>query len=128
LKPIYKYSLILLGINILIGVGGNLFMTYIQTTVSLTSILLLTLFFSLIAVITIIIFLRGQSKDPESQTLHSFVAIGLKFLLEIFLAFVWFIVAKKTSVASVLIFFVLYLTLSLFSISIILKTLKNRSL
>lgn len=103
-------------------------MTYIQTTVSLTSILLLTLFFSLIAVITIIIFLRGQSKDPESQTLHSFVAIGLKFLLEIFLAFVWFIVAKKTSVASVLIFFVLYLTLSLFSISIILKTLKNRSL
>jgi hypothetical protein len=44
------------------------------------------------------------------------------------LAFIWFIVAKKTSLPSVLIFFVLYLTLTLYSIWVILKTLKNKSL
>jgi len=84
--------------------------------------------FSLITLITLIIFLRGQKKEPESQTLHSLVAISLKFLLELVLVLIWFIVAKKTSLPSVLIFFVIYLTLTLFSIWVILKTLKNKSL
>jgi hypothetical protein len=56
------------------------------------------------------------------------VAISLKFLLEMILALVWFIVAKKTALPSVLIFFVLYLALTLFTVLIILKTLKNRAL
>jgi hypothetical protein len=60
--------------------------------------------------------------------LHSLVSISLKFLLEMLLALVWFIVAKKTSLTSVFIFFVIYLTLTLFSLSIILKTLKNKAL
>jgi len=128
LKPLYKYILILLLLNIIIGGTGYLLVTYLDTAFTLINILFLSFLFSVIAIITIIIFLRGQSKDPESQTLHSFVAIGLKFLLEMFLALVWFILAKKTSLHSVLIFFVLYLTLTLFSVSIILKTLKSRSL
>jgi hypothetical protein len=44
------------------------------------------------------------------------------------IALIWFFVAKKTSLQSVLIFFVLYLALTLFSVLIILKTLKNKSL
>jgi hypothetical protein len=44
------------------------------------------------------------------------------------MALVWFIVAKKTSLTSVFIFFVIYLTLTLFSIFVILKTLNNRPL
>jgi len=115
-------------LNILIGGAGYLVVNCFDVTLTLINILFLTFLFSVIAIVTIFIFLRGQGKDPESQTLHSFVAIGLKFLLEMFLALVWFILAKKNSLPSVLIFFVLYLTLTLFSVSIILKTLKNRSL
>jgi Ca2+/Na+ antiporter len=84
--------------------------------------------FSVITLITLVIFLRGQTKEPESQTLHSLVAISLKFLLELVLVLIWFIVAKKTSLPSVLIFFVLYLTFTLFSIWVILRTLKGKSL
>jgi len=91
-------------------------------------IVLLSLVFSIIALITLVIFLKGQTKDPESQTLYSLVAIGLKFLLEMVLALIWFIVSKKTSLPSVFIFFVIYLTLTLFSVGVILKTLKNRVL
>jgi hypothetical protein len=91
-------------------------------------IAILSLSFSIIAFITLVIFLRGQTKGPDSQTLHTLVAVSLKFLLELPIALIWFIVAKKTSLASVLIFFVLYLTFTLFSIWIILKTLKNKSL
>ncbi len=112
----------------LIAGAGYLFVTNVESELSFPGILLLTFLFSIIAVLTIIIFLRGQTKEPESQTLHSFFAMGLKFLLEMVLALIWFIVAKNNSLSDVLIFFVLYLTLTLFSVLIILKTLKNRSL
>jgi hypothetical protein len=91
-------------------------------------IIILSPAFSIIVLITLVIFLRGQTKEPDSQTMHSLVAIGMKFLLELLLALIWFIVSKKTSLPSVLIFFVLYLTFTLFSIWFILKTLKNKAL
>ena len=84
--------------------------------------------FSAIALITISIFLKGQTKEPDSQTLHSLVALSLKFLLELIFLLLWFIVAKKSSLTHVLIFFVLYLALTLFTIYIIVKTLKNKAL
>ena len=128
MKPLHKYILLLLFLNILListGYflisGGCLNLSFIDTTI-------LSTLFSIIALITLVIFLRGQSKEPDSQTLHSLVSVSLKFLLELVLAIVWFIVAKKTSLLSILLFFVLYLTFTLFSVWIILKTLKNKSL
>jgi len=56
------------------------------------------------------------------------VAVSIKLPLEMVLALIWFFVAKKTFASSVLLFFVLYLALSLYSIYFILKTLKSRSL
>jgi hypothetical protein len=44
------------------------------------------------------------------------------------LALLWFIIFKKTSLASVFVFFVIYLTLTLFTLFVILKVLRNRSL
>ena len=84
--------------------------------------------FSVIAIVTILIFLKGQKKEPDSQTFYTLVAISLKFLLELILALLWFFNFKKNSFEAVLIFFVLYLALSLFSIWMILKTLKNKAL
>ena len=114
--------------NVLITGTGFLLVSFTELNLLFSDIALLAIFFSLIAAITLIIFFRGQAKEPESQTMHSLFSVGLKFLLEMILALVWFIVAKKTSLTSVLIFFVLYLTLTLFSVLIILKTLKNKSL
>jgi len=84
--------------------------------------------FSLISVITLIIYFRGETKEADRQTLHILVAVSLKFLLEIIFALVWFIVVKKTTLPSVLMFFVLYLTLTLFSLGVMLITLKNKAL
>ena len=128
MKPLYKYILLLLILNVFIAGSAYFLVTIHIITLLFTDILILSLFFSIIAIITLIIFLRGQTKDPESQTLHSLVSVSLKFLLELVLALVWFIVAKKTSLDSVFAFFVIYLTLTLFSVLIILKTLKNKAL
>ena len=93
-----------------------------------SQLLTLTSCFSVITLISLIIFNRGISRDSRSQTFHSFVSISLKFLLELFLALIWFIVIKKTETESVLMFFVLYLSFSFILIFLILKTLKTKSL
>jgi len=115
-------------LNIFVSGAGYLIFIFSGIKLSFVDIPLLSLLFSIIALVTIVIFLKGQTREPESQTLFTFVSVGLKFLLELLLALVWFIFAKKTSLPSVIIFFVLYLTLTLFSLQTIIKTLRNRTL
>jgi ABC-type Fe3+-siderophore transport system permease subunit len=107
---------------------GYLFVSLLSPKISLIDVVFLSTVFSFIAFIILFIFFKGQSKEPDSQTLHILVAVSLKFLLEIVFALIWFIVAKKNSLPSVLMFFVLYLTLSLFTIWVLVKTLKNKAL
>ena len=87
--------------------AGYLVNYFIHVDLDLSDIGILTVLFSFISLITIIVFLRGQAKEPDSQALHSLVSISLKFLMEMVLALIWFVIAKKTSLSSVLMFFVL---------------------
>lgn len=128
MKPLLKYIFLLFILNLLILGSGYVLIIKENTGIIFTDIIILSLMFSVISLITLFIFLRGQTKAPDSQTLHSLFAVSLKFLLEMVLALIWFIVTKKTSLQSVFVFFVLYLTLTLFSVWVILKTLKNKSL
>ncbi len=128
MKQIFRYIIRLLLLNIFVSGAGYLIFIFSGIKLSFVDIPLLSLLFSIIALVTIVIFLKGQTREPESQTLFTFVSVGLKFLLELLLALVWFIFAKKTSLPSVIIFFVLYLTLTLFSLQTIIKTLRNRTL
>jgi hypothetical protein len=87
---------------------------------------LLTLSFCITAAISLIIFLAGRNKEKKSQGFFTLVSVTLKFLMELIIALIWFLIAKKTSILSVLLFFVLYLSFTTFSIIIILNTLKNK--
>jgi hypothetical protein len=115
-------------INVLIIAGGCILVSLAEMQVRFGDIIVLSLAFSIISLVTITIFRRGQSRDPEAQTMHTLFSIGLKFLLDLVLALLYFIVAKKNSLQYVFIFFVLYLTLTLFSVIYILKTLKSKPL
>ena len=128
LKQPFGYILFLILLNILLLGTGFLLRSILYINLPLREIVTLSIPFSVISVITLIIFFRGQTRKPDSQTFHTLVAISLKFLLDMVLALGWFFVAKKTSLISVFIFFVIYLTLTVFSIFVILKTLKHRSL
>ena len=128
MKPIFKNIVILLVFNALLLLAGFVITTFVKVDIHFYDTPVVSIVFSAIAIITISIFFKGQTREPESQTLHSLVALSLKFLLELIFALLWFFVAKKTSLESVLIFFVLYLALSLFSITVIVKTLKNKAL
>jgi hypothetical protein len=127
-KPIIKHSILLLLIWILTiaaaYVVNNLFIIGFRTMEAAIAASV----FALITFISMAIFFRGQTKEPESKIMHSLVAVGLKFLIELFFVFFWFFVFKKTSFSSVILFFVLYLTFTLFLIFTILKALKQRQL
>jgi hypothetical protein len=123
-KPILQ----LIVFYFLILLAGFVFASFINEEFSFIDILIEATVFSAISFITLIIFFKGQNKQPDSQTLHVLVAISLKFLLEMVFALVWLIVVKKSSLPSVLMFFVLYLTLTLFTVLVIIKTLKNKAL
>ena len=128
MKSLLRNFLPLLFFSLVVLSAGFLFLTVLQEKLFLTDYVILTAVFSLITLISVIIFRRGESREPRSQTMHTFVSLSLKFLLELVLTLIWFILAKKTSSGSVLMFFVLYLAFSLFLILYILKTLKNKSL
>lgn len=128
MKRFLNYILILLFLNILLVLTGYLLVKIVKLDLDPGSIAILSLLFSVIGIATFAVFMKGQSKSLRSQTFHSLVALSLKFLLEIGLALIWFIVAKKNSLQSLLSFFVIYLTLTLYLIYTISKTLKHRSL
>ena len=100
----------------------------IKITVYFPDLARLTIIFTLISIVSAYVFFRGQLKEPQSQTMHTLVSLSIKFLLELTLALLWFLVAKKTSSQSVLMFFVLYLTFSLLVFFTILSALKNKAL
>lgn len=128
MKIALKYSLVLLFLFLILAGTGILLDSIIKIDIKPVDIVCLSLSFLIISILALIVFFKGQTKEVKSQPLFTLGAITLKFLLELVTALVWFIAAKKTSISYILLFFVLYLTFSIFSIWVILNTLKNKSL
>ena len=107
---------------------GSLTLLLIGAEQYLSDILILSSVFTVIIIICIVIFINGQSKTPQTGFWYTFISIGIKLLLEMILAVLWFVVAKKNHIEFVLIFFVLYLAFTIFLILTILKTLNKKLL
>jgi Na+/glutamate symporter len=127
LKTVRKYLLNLLLLNIILLAGGIL-LSYLTGIVTADEIIFQLAGYSFISIIIFVIFNQGQSKEPDSQTIHTLLAVCLKLLLEMVFALIWFVLLKKNTMQYVIVFFVLYLAFTLFSIFYILKTLKNKHL
>lgn len=127
-RRLLRYAFLLIPINILLTGAAFLFRSFFGGDLLLRDILILSSLFSVNSVITIGIFLRGQTREPESQTLHTLTAVSIKFLLDMIVALLWFFISKKTHIQDVIAFFIIYLTLTLFTFSVVLKLLKNKSL
>jgi len=128
LKKEFKCALFLLILSLLLILSGFILDSIFSIRISLSDLISLTLSFYVAVSITLIIFLKGQKKEARNQALYTLLSISIKFLLELIIALIWFLIAKKTSLSFIILFFVLYLTFSMFSIWVILNTLKNKSL
>jgi len=112
----------------LVLLSGYILLAFTKTDLHFSDIGFLTAGFSSITLLSLYLFFSGRKKESGSQTMHIFVAVSIKLLLELVLALVWFFIMKKNGTASVLLFFVLYLAFSLFSTFLMLNTLKDKSL
>lgn len=128
MKKAFRYSLYLLIISALLTVTGTILNPLLNLGISVSDIVWLTMAFYCIIVLSLFIFFKGQMKESANQTFYTMVSEVVKFLMELVLALIWFLIAKKESTPSVILFFILYLTFTLFSIFVILNTLKNKSL
>ena len=128
MKPLHKYILWLILIEFLILAGGLVLLSWYDPGFDFAGIVVLSSSFALLSLLTLIIIFSGQKKDPEAHTMYMLFAFGIKFILELVIALLWFFVAKKTSLTSVILFFVLYLAFTLYTILIMVKTLKNKVL
>lgn len=123
-----KYFLSLFILFLVVCCGSVILNSVFSLGMNVSSVIFITLSFALSALLSLVVFFRGMSHQGSEQAMHTFVAVGIKFLAELFIALIWFIAAKKTSAEYIILFFVLYLAFSLFYIILILKTLKKKSL
>ena len=65
---IYKYYLLLFLLYILLLSFGYPFVTLVKPSLSLSDFVILLTVFSIIALITLIIFFKGETKEADSQT------------------------------------------------------------
>jgi hypothetical protein len=128
LKTYHVYALFPALIIFLLLTAAFIYRSIFGAEFLLREIFFLSAMFAIVAFITLIIFFRGRKREADTQTMHTLVAVSVKFLLDMVIALFWFFIFKKSTLSSVIVFFVLYLTFTLYSVFYILKILKNRSL
>lgn len=128
MKGLPNYIILLCLFALLIIIAGFFLVKFTSVDLVLNEIIILAFLFAVVSSLVLFIFLRGQKREPDSQTIHTMVSVILKFVLELSIALIWFFITKKTAAASVILFFILYLAFTLFTIFIILNTLKSKSL
>jgi hypothetical protein len=128
MRKYLKYFPGLLVISLFVSLAAFLLQTPLDYKTTLSEALLPGFAFTISTAAALAVFFRGQTRENKTRAMYTLAAISLKFLAELFIALIWFLAAKKTSAECILLFFVLYLSFSLYSIGVMLNTLKNRHL
>lgn len=92
------------------------------------SMILAVFLFFIITASALIVFSLGQNKGEGKDSLYTLLAIGIKFFFSLLLALIWFGVLKESGRGSILLFFVLYLSATIFLIRKIVTEIKRRSI
>jgi len=90
------------------------------------TIMLVSMF--LMSVLIHILIHAGENRETDVQTMLSLAAIGAKFILSALLALVYFKVFKKYGMNNILLFFVVYLCFTVYTVIVTVKALNIRSL
>jgi len=96
--------------------------------ITLTDLVLPGFIFLVITALSLLVFLIGTVKSPESQPLYTMGALGLMFFLSMIFALIYFIVLKNTTLGYIILFFLLYLAFTIYLLRGIVKILKIKSL
>ncbi len=120
-----RHVLRLLLLYILFLAGGLLLIQHTDSDLTLTTYASLLTFMTLITLGAYLIVISGTRKAERDQGIHLLAGIGGKFLAYLVLILIYWAVGKKLTTDFIIAFFVLYLVLTIFLISILYKAFKN---
>jgi hypothetical protein len=92
-----------------------------------TDAVVLTVCFTVAALISLLIFFNGNSSDARKSVLMTLVSVSVKFLLSLIIALLFFVIFKNRETGSVILFFILYLAFTVFILLTFLNILKKKS-
>lgn len=91
------------------------------------SAVVLTGAFSLAAFTSLLAFFNGFNSDTTKSVLFTLIALVIKTLLSLIIALLYLVVFKNDQTGSVILFFVLYLTFTVYVIYTFTRVLKKKS-
>ena len=115
------YSLIIFMLLVLISL-------LIPTIIKISDIVLPSAVYPAITALSLTVFIIGSTKKPESQPVYTMGAIGIKFILSMVFAVIYFVVLKNTEAVYIILFFLLYLAFTVYLLRLIVKYLRINSL
>jgi L-asparagine transporter-like permease len=92
-----------------------------------SSAVLLIAGFALVAFISLLIFFNGFFSGGEKSVFMTLIALGVKMLLSFLLALLFFLVLKNDATGSLILFFVIYLAITVYVILTFTSVLKKKS-
>ena len=79
-----KYSISLLILFTVISCGSLIVNSAFRLGMTEVSVISLVFSFAVSTLLSLIVFIRGLSREHDVQAMHSFVSTGMKFLIELF--------------------------------------------
>lgn len=124
---LYKRLLNTIILSLSLLLSGLIINKFLPGTADKSSLEILVISFFMLSVIVLSINFFASRKEADAQSLFNFAAIGVKFVLSAIIALLYFEAFKKSGLNNILLFFILYLTFTVYLMLIIVKSLSNRS-
>ena len=90
LRKTSSYSFSLLYLILISLISGYFILRFLKINLSFVDFSALVVCFALITYIVLLVYIKGNSRDPQGRTMHILVALGIKILAELVLALIWF--------------------------------------
>lgn len=116
----------LTAISILFLAIGQFIIPHIFPLLDKTHIFITIIFFFLVNMGVLLAFFRGLDKNPKKGLLYTFAAISAKFLAYLIFILIFYLLTKNLSSNYLILFFVLYLTFTIFILLTFVKELNTR--
>lgn len=124
-KGLYRQSGSVVLMFLIFLIMGGLLIPEPLYGLSFKQFLITDLYFLIISVFVLFMFFSGQKKGPKKAVLQSFAIISLKMLVHMAFILVFYLVTKNLSTHYIIVFFVLYLSFTLFLLFSFKKELKE---
>jgi len=118
----------LTAMSILFLAVGQFLIPLIFPLLDKTHIIITIIFFFLINMGVLLAFFRGLDKNPKKGLLYTFAAISAKLLAYLIFILLFYLLTKNLSANYLILFFVLYLTFTIFILLAFVKELKTRKI